>query len=107
MSWTVLSQIKSVALILASHELWLMCVSLLHFQMRGPPKMKMMWPRLDLVLLMDMDQMFLGEEAEASCGPQFASVKAVGIKVEELWSGKGKVMKFLRLSLELELKEIT
>ena len=66
----------------------------------------MMWPRMDLVLSIDMDWMFLGEGTEVSCGPQFASVKAVGIGVEEIWSGKGKVMKLSRLSLELELKEI-
>ena len=43
----------------------------------------MICPRMDLVLLMDMDQMFLGEGTEASCGPQFALANVVGIGVEE------------------------
>ena len=84
-----------------------MCVSLLHFQIRGPPERKMMCPRMNLVLLMDTGWMFLGEGMEALCGPQFTLAnKAAGIGEEELLSGKGNVMKLSRLLLDLELNEI-
>ena len=57
-------------------------------------------------LIEETGQMFLGEGTEASCGPQFASVKAAGKGVDEFLSGKGNVMKLSKLSFKHELKEM-